>query len=63
MRDLLSKGDSSVQLQEELRSIPVEDRLKLMREADFMIDIPPDQGLAMKADLCLPWHKLRLMRR
>lgn len=54
MRDLLSKGDSSVQLQEELRSIPVEDRLKLMREADFMIDIPPEQGLAMKADLSLP---------
>ena len=31
--------------------------------AGLTIDIPPEQGLAMKADLALPWNKLRVVRR
>ena len=27
------------------------------------IDIPPEQGLAMKADLAISWNKLRVIRR
>ena len=34
-----------------------------MRELNFTIDISPEQCLGMKADLCLPWNKLRQMRR
>ncbi len=34
-----------------------------MREAKFEVHVPPVQGLAIKADLCLPWKKLRIMRR
>ena len=26
-----------------------------MKEANFHVSIPPEQGLAMKADLCIPW--------
>lgn len=37
-----------------------EERHAIMQKANFMITIPPEQGLAMKADLCLPWNKLRL---
>ena len=43
--------------------LPSEERDKLMNEANFHITIPPEQGLAMKPDLCLPWKKLRMMKR
>ena len=42
--------------------IPKE-REEIMRELNFTIDITPEQCLGIKADLCLPWNKLRLMRR
>uniref|UniRef100_A0A1X7UTE9 Uncharacterized protein n=1 Tax=Amphimedon queenslandica TaxID=400682 RepID=A0A1X7UTE9_AMPQE len=47
----------------ELKMILSEGRDKLLKEAGFHITIPPEQGLAMKADLCLPWRKLRVMKR
>jgi len=28
-----------------------------------IVDIPPEMGLAIKADLDLPWNKLRLLKR
>lgn len=34
-----------------------------MKEAKFTITIPTEARLAMKANLNIPWHKLRLMRR
>ena len=43
--------------------IPKEERNDLMKEANFNVHVLPEEGLAMKADLCLPWKKLRLMRR
>lgn len=43
--------------------IPSEERGKQLKEAGFHITIRPEQGLAMKADLCLPWRKLRVMKR
>ncbi len=39
------------------------ERGKLLEDAKFTIDIPPQCGLAMKADLKLPWAKLRVLRR
>lgn len=63
IRDTLSKGESSIQLKYELKSLTSVEREELMKEANFQVSIPPEQGLAMKADLCIPWKKLRLMRR
>ena len=47
-------------LHQELRSLTKDERSKLLL---VTIDIPPEQGLAMKADLAIPWHKLRMIRR
>ena len=47
----------------ELKMLPRAERESLMREANFTLTIPPEQGLAMKADLNIPWRKLRVMRR
>ena len=63
IRDTLSKGEISIQLKYELKSLTSVEREELMKEANFQVSIPPEQGLAMKADLCIPWKKLRLMRR
>lgn len=56
-------GDTKVQMVNEMRRIPKEEREILMKEAQFKVTIPPEQGLAMKADLNIPWNKLRVMRR
>ena len=39
----------------ELKSLKSVEREELMKEANFHVSIPPKQGLAMKADLCIPW--------
>uniref|UniRef100_A0A1X7V608 RING-type domain-containing protein n=1 Tax=Amphimedon queenslandica TaxID=400682 RepID=A0A1X7V608_AMPQE len=62
IRERLSMGDSTVQMHNEIEIIPKEERTALMKEANFTVTIPPDQGLAMKADLNIPWNKLRAMR-
>ena len=36
---------------------------EIFKELNFTIDVSPEQCLGIKADLCLPWKKLRLMRR
>ena len=56
-------GDTTVQMGNEIKSVPKEERDILMKEAKFTITIPPEQGLAMKANLNIPWNKLRVMRR
>ena len=63
VRQALSVGDVTQQMADETRLLPKEERNELMKEANFNVYIPPEEGLAMKADLCLPWKKLRLMRR
>jgi hypothetical protein len=50
-------------MQEEIRHLSREDRQSLLFSGGFTIDIPPEQGLAMKADLAIPWNKLRTIRR
>lgn len=56
-------GDSIVQMGKEVKMLPKDERAALMKEANFTISIPPEQGLALKADLNIPWNKLRVMRR
>lgn len=63
LRKQLSLGDCDSELTDELKVIPKEEREQLMKAANFTISIPPEEGLAMKSDLCIPWRKLRLMRR
>lgn len=60
VREILSVGDTNEQIVNEMKQIPKDERSDLMREANFHVHIP---ALAMKADLCLPWKKLRIMRR
>ena len=63
MRRIIGGEDSSHLLHQELRSLTREQRSKLLLDAGLTIDIPPEQGLAMKADLAIPWNKLRVIRR
>ena len=34
-----------------------------MKEANSAVETPMEYGLAMKAGLCLPYNKLRVLRR
>ena len=63
IRHQLSLGDVTSQFNNEIKMLPSEEREKIMKEANFSVTVPPEEGLAMKADLCMPWRKLRLMRR
>ena len=62
IREKLSMGETRIQLSHEIKKIS-EERALLMKEANFMVVIPPEQGLAMKTDLNIPWNKLRMTRR
>ena len=63
LRSNISGGDSTVQLQSELHSLSKEEREGVLREANLPIAIPPEHALAMKADLALPWAKMRVISR
>ena len=63
IRHLLSAGDEQQQLRDEMKILPKDERDKLTKDANFSVYVPPEQGLAMKADMSLPWNKLRMMRR
>ena len=63
MRKIIGGEDSSLILHQELRSLTKDERSKLLLDAGLTIDIPPEQGLAMKTDLAIPWKKLRVIRR
>ena len=63
VRELISSGSSPQQLAEEVRTLSSEERQRLLTDAGFSIDIATNKGLAMKADLALPWNKLRVIRR
>ena len=63
VRDVTSGGESSAQLQAEVRSLTKEQREQLLQKAQLPVVIPTNHALAMKADLSLPWNKLRIIRR
>lgn len=50
------------QLGDEFRVLNKEDRQKLPT-SDFAVELTTKDSLAMKANLGLPWRKLRIMRR
>ena len=63
VRNITSGGESSAQLKAEIRSLTTEQREELLQQAQLPVVIPTDHALAMKADLALPWNKLRVIRR
>ncbi len=48
-----------MQLRAEVKLRSNDERLTLLAEMEFKIKIPALTGLALKADLCLPWSKMR----
>ena len=58
-RAVLSAESSTVILETELKSLDRERK----KSAGFTKGMTPEQGLALKADLGLPWNKLRMLRR
>lgn len=63
LRTTISGGDTSVQLKDEIRALSREEREDVLKEAQLPIIIPPDHALAIKADLALPWSKMRVISR
>ena len=63
LRTCICGGDVSVQMTSELRTLKKEEREELLREAKLPVQIPPDHALAIKADLALPWAKMRVIAR
>ena len=63
LRTYVSGGDVSVQMRSELQALSKNDREELLREANLPVQIPPDHALALKADLALPWAKMRVISR
>lgn len=65
LRFKLSAGDTATQLDHELRACDSEDRKQVLEGLGgaFHVQIPTESSLALKADLNIPWSKLRTMRR
>ncbi len=63
VRDLASGGESSCQLAAEVSLLTKTERELLLGQASLPITITADHALAMKADLAIPWNKLRILRR
>lgn len=62
MRTIISGNSSSVQLQSELQTQPIEEREKIVKSISS-VRITAEHSLAMKTELQLPWNKLRELRR
>jgi len=56
-------ADYKLQQLSEIRRLGREERRDIVSEAGLSIEIPPDEGLAMKSELGIPWNKIRNMRR
>ena len=55
--------DARRQLQAEVRAMPREERQKLLSEAGIGVEMTASQALAIKADLAIPWYRIRVLRR
>lgn len=63
----MTAGDSTAQLAHELKGKQREDRERLLEEmkkagGNFHLQVPVQSSLALKADLNIPWSKLRTIR-
>lgn len=64
-RDVVSGGEHSFQLAREVKACSLEERENILMElqSGIKVVIPTSHALAMKADLGIPWSKLRAIRR
>jgi hypothetical protein len=65
-RELTSGRCAAQQLADELKALPQEERKELLATGVFSgpsTVLSPENALALKADLAIPWNKLRAMRR
>lgn len=64
-RKACSGGDQAYQLSREVKGCPLEEREQILQELQggFKVQMPTNTALAMKADLGIPWAKLRAIRR
>ena len=62
-RDAISMGESSTLLRRELDYLDEAEKQKLLQQAGIVCKIGPQDALAIKADLGVPWAKLRYLRR
>ena len=65
VRDIVSGGGASTLLETEIKWLSDNKRQHMLVESGIAMDIKvsADQGLAIKAGLAIPWHKLRHLRR
>lgn len=65
VREVVSGGSSSSQFMNEAKGASLAERQRLIEELQqgVRVQIPASESLAMKADLTLPWRKLRIVRR
>ena len=66
VREFISGGRDAAhqQLASEVLQLSRVERKELVKEAGLVAsDLPVEHGLAMKADLGLPWNKVRTLRR
>ena len=63
VRHVLTSDDPTILLREEIRSLSKNEKNNLLKDAGITLDISPEQGLAIKADLTLPWNNIRMIRR
>ena len=63
VRKRTSGEDESAQLTDEILSRPRKEKQvlvkSLMEESNFRVEVPASVSLALKADLHIPWSKLR----
>eukprot|EP00731_Ephydatia_muelleri_P024217 Em0016g488a len=62
-RAILSAESSTVIFETELKSLDGKEKERLLKSAGITKGMTPEQGLALKADLGLPWNRLRMLRR
>ena len=63
VRAKVSGGAAAEQLKDELAVLTEAEWRELLVAADCSAEISTEETLAMKADLILPWKKMRIMRR
>ena len=61
--EAVSGGSPTSLLQAEIGRLNRSQRQDILTKAGITAYIPPEQGLAMKADLALPWHKMGEIQR
>ena len=63
LRKVISGGDVALQLQSEMKALSREEREEVLQSAHLPVVVPTNHALALKADLALPWAKLRVISR